>query len=367
MMRPYTPHIGPEVAQEVMILTADIVNKHGIDSATDLMDHASAAWRSTVERIVYRNLVDNMEDAKARNHAEETDPKYAGACSQALDDVLAPLHRWTGHDWIGKVLGTVDATKDEALDHLFRAAARTVAREGLAQGLKAKETLPKFLAAEHITRKAIEEMLVSTNNATEATASTEQPYIDFMARLAEAAVPLLGTAGSAKKVEEAAAGDEDAAKHLLLFAGYAGTADEIGSTLYGAKIYLQHVSVDPAELTKTYGTPARAYSQDELHAAASQPEPASNELPETSTPAVTLAESSALSAVEALDYVRQNTGLKDTDMAECLGVSRGTIQNLISGKAKKPMTQEGRNKLADKVGEIGSRLLDAAQGLRTGQ
>lgn len=330
-MRPYAPNASPELATEIMTAAARQC-KPGA-TVDQLLSAAAEAWKVRMQSVVYDALLENMNERTlvlgCNDEADKaTDPAFMAKSLQALDDTIATLSPWTGHDWIGQVLGVVDPTNDEALERLFVHASFTVVSEAVRIGEKNSGSIAKWLSSQHITANMIEEQMSASSDPNE-------PFHAFRAAVLAAATDMMGEAWTAEQTAAAANGDQNAASQLLLCGGYAGSQDEINSLHYA--LSLQKAAA-PAPI-----------------------KPASTAVAVSAAP-VASAEG-ASPAEQALAEIRTITSLQDADIGELIGVSRTTVKNMAEGKAKKRISVEGCEALAARVRDIISRLAAAEKAL----
>lgn len=287
-------------------------------------------WRLVVEKNAMSALIDKMGEACAsRGVADastaQTDPGYAAKSQEALDEVLAPYGKIIGHDWIGRVLGFVDATDDEALEGLFHNAAGRIAEAAWEKGVKDKGSEAKFLASEGIVSKQIEDAMEKQNNAP-VYSEQDKPFIEFKDAVEKAACEMMGAEWWASAVS---GGATEGLRTALQCGGYEGSDTEVESLRHALSI--QPVQTTPEGIVETPAPAAASVVTTTLT------QPASD---------------GAMTVAQAVGFAR--TVMKDPDIAELLGVSRGTVANIEKGTAKTPVTAEGATNLLAKLNEIGN-------------
>lgn len=372
-MRPYSPNIDTNVAHEVITLVCSQMYSHGIPDTTQaVMEHALCAWRATLERILYANMKDNFRDAvvvalEDQSSMVSYNDRHRQALRAAMQGVASLVD---DPDDVSLHVQAVQAHEDKETSALFRKVAAAIAGRAADQGTRAKGSVARFLASQHITYPAIHAHLeqyvqdaggqmpaiegsVDTQapenkkeNIVTYTAE-EKPFAEFIATLETAAEQKGNSRADVEAMtERASKSDEQACMHLLASAGYTGTEQEVASVVYGAGVVVakRTAASHPAPLAET-PQPAAA-----VEVAAEQPKPATNAEPITSTePANREVQAVAadLSPEEAIALVRSVTGLTDEFIGSLVGVSRPTIKNIAQGRSRTKMTEAGRRKLAD--------------------
>lgn len=321
-MTSYNPLLTPDEAKRAIAAAAET----GFQGST--LAKARAAWAAIVTRKMADALTDKMgEECILRGVADpsvaQTDPNYAAKSQEALDETLAPLAKWVGHDWVGQTLGVADATNDEAMEKLFLTAARMVADAAWEKGVKDKGSEAKFLSSEGIVLKQIEDAMEKQNNAP-AYSEQDKPFIEFKERVAQTCVEMMGAEWWTATVKE---GSTEGLRTALQCGGYAGSDAEVESLRYALSI--QPVQTTPEGIVET-------------------PAPAPSSV--VTTTLTQPVSDSAMTVAKAVGFAR--TVMKDPDIAELLGVSRGTVANIEKGTAKTPVTVEGATNLMAKLHEI---------------
>lgn len=257
---------------------------------------------------VTENLIDGFrkEGVLDPSGVQEDERGFLAKRMEVLDTTLEPLTVYTGHDWLGNVLGNVDPMSDEALSVLARGAGNLTAQGYQEQLVKTYGTLEAALCSVQETQKTAENPV-----------PIKDPTV-FVKDVVEAASGLLDEQTLQDYAEVGLFDD------ILLMAGEDVTPENLKILEEYLSDFLSKQDEATPEAQKTAENPVQVKVEPTEDGEDGE-------------------EDTIKTTQQAIAFAREV--MKDPDIAEKLGVSRGTVANMAQGKAKKPITEQGAKRL----------------------